>query len=538
MALYKDIRVDVPEKGIVLQKANGIEYAYYTVRSYRNSKGKPTSKRVSIGKIEDGTGKLIPNSSYYTDYLKEETPEIRSIKSYGVTYLIECILKELKLDLVLEKKFPEIYTQITAIAEYMLCEGNIMYGYESWTEEVHPYRNVKLNSQQISRVFQGIDYNRRMEFFRTWIYAKEQSEYLVYDVTSISSYSQKIEGLEWGYNRDGEDLKQINLAMYYGEQSQLPLYYCIYYGSLLDKVHLESMLRDNEIIGNKKVKYILDRGFHSEDNIKLLVKSGCRVIMSIPGHLKVSTELIDRYRGEIAGHSECHLGKGLPYAKAVTVNEFGIRCKIHIYYSPSKASIEEENLYEKLEKDEEALKSMKTAPEKNSHYEKHFEIVRNEDKSFEYRRDPKKIDNLINRLGFFLILETDFTLTSEEVLALYRRRDIIEKSFDELKNDLDMRRMYCQSDDTMEGKMFVVFLSLILRSFIHNRTISYFRDTGTPFSALFRELNKMRFVCTADGRKMLSPITKKQRDILNACGYNSEDIPDWLDSIPGLGCIV
>jgi len=42
----------------------------------------------------------------------------------------------------------------------------------------------------------------------------------------------------------------------------------------------------------------------------------------------------------------------------------------------------------------------------------------------------------------------------------------------------------------------------------------------------------MKFVQTRDGKKLLSPITKKQRDILNACGLSADDIPVWLAKLP------
>ena len=35
-------------------------------------------------------------------------------------------------------------------------------------------------------------------FFREWMKHKKQTEYVAYDVTSISSYSQNIREVEWG----------------------------------------------------------------------------------------------------------------------------------------------------------------------------------------------------------------------------------------------------------------------------------------------------------------------------------------------------
>jgi transposase len=538
MALRSNVKVKLPEKGIVNQKVGKTTYAYYTIRSYRNAKGKPTSDRVSIGKIDEATGDLIPNRNYYEIYKNTEVPEVQCIKSYGLTYLVDSIFKELRIDKVLRNIFPDTADQIIAIAEYMLAEGNIMYYYDDWVDETYPYGNVRLSSQQISRVFKGIDYKRRMEFFKTWIYAREQNEYIVYDVTSISSYSQEIESLEWGYNRDGDDLAQLNYAMYYGEQSLLPLYYCVYPGSITDKTHLISMLRDNELIGCKKARYVLDRGFYTADNLQHLVLAGCRFIMAIPNHLKVSATLIDKHRNDIVNRSECRLGKGLPYAKAVVVEDFGIRAKLHIYYSPSKAIQEEEQLFERIEKEEQALQGMSDAPPGSMRYDRHFKINTNKRGGFGFIRDHEKINIEISRLGFFLILETDFKSTSEEILTIYRRRDVVEKSFNNLKNGLDMKRLYCQSDATMEGKVFVAFISLILRSFMQNRLKDYQLVTGLPFPAILKEMRKLKFVSASDGRKMLAPVTKKQREILYACGFSDEDISSWLKKLTGNACIV
>ncbi|NLL68511.1 MAG: hypothetical protein GX236_12620, partial [Clostridiaceae bacterium] len=110
--------------------------------------------------------------------------------------------------------------------------------------------------------------------------------------------------------------------------------------------------------------------------------------------------------------------------------------------------------------------------------------------------------------------------------------DVVEKSFDNLKNELDMKRIHCHSDETMEGKMFVAFFALILRSCMQNKLRTYLSETGLTFSSVLKELKKMKYVHTCDGKKLLSPITKRQRDILNACGLSTDDLPAWLSSIP------
>jgi len=43
------------------------------------------------------------------------------------------------------------------------------------------------------------------------------------DSTSISCWSELIDDVEWGYNRDGDTLAYINLCMPMGQQSRLPV---------------------------------------------------------------------------------------------------------------------------------------------------------------------------------------------------------------------------------------------------------------------------------------------------------------------------
>ena len=57
-------------------------------------------------------------------------------------------------------------------------------------------------------------------------------------------------------------------------------------------------------------------------------------------------------------------------------------------------------------------------------------------------------------------------------------------------------------------------------------------EMGLTFSSVLKELQKMKYVHTSDGKKLLSPITKRQRDILNAFGLSSDDLSEWLTSIP------
>ena len=86
MALNKDVLVEMPAHCVRAKKDKAV-YVQYTIRAYRNEKGKPTSERVSIGKEDPETGMLIPNRNYYEYVEKKKQMELPAfVRSCG-TYV-------------------------------------------------------------------------------------------------------------------------------------------------------------------------------------------------------------------------------------------------------------------------------------------------------------------------------------------------------------------------------------------------------------------------------------------------------------------
>lgn len=491
MALNENIKVKMPEHCVKVPR-NGTTYIQYTVRAYRNEKGKPTSERVAIGKLDEKTGFLVPNRNYYEIFEKKDpdaVPEL--VQSRGVYRLFSQICRRLGLEGLLKQLFPNQWKKILTVAQYMLTEGNVMYYLPDWQDETVSYCDERLTDQAISRLFSDIDEEGRMMFFRSWTKKMYNGEYLAYDVTSISSYGKGNEDLEWGYNRDKERLPQINMAMYHGEETKLPLYYRVYPGSITDKTHLKYMLEDSDFLDVKKVKYVMDRGFYSADNLRFITERGHRFVIALSDSLKYVREMILNHKAEIVNRSECHLGMGMVYGKTYETNELGFRMNMHIYYDPQKAALESENLYYELEKIENELRQMEEPPDRKLHYDKYFYINRSKDGKLGYIRNHKAIDEALSLCGFFVIAETDFRKTAADILTLYRRRDMVEKSFDNLKNALDMRRLYVQNGNTAEGKLFCSFIALIVHSYMRDHLAQYMHDNKLTFEKILLELKSL-----------------------------------------------
>ena len=80
--MLKCIKVDLPENKIVIAKSrkSNIKYVYYILKSYRNKKGQPTGKTISIGKYDEEENKLIPNDNFFEIFDCEIQVKIKGLK--------------------------------------------------------------------------------------------------------------------------------------------------------------------------------------------------------------------------------------------------------------------------------------------------------------------------------------------------------------------------------------------------------------------------------------------------------------------------
>ena len=274
----KNEQVPMPAKKVTYKNgANGTIYVYYTVRAYRNKAGKPTSDEVAIGKKDNATGQLIPNRRYYEFFPDTKMPQKdskplpsplslpKSVRSCGNTAALLKTADSIGLTEILKKCFPDRWNRILAAAFYILCQGNVMMYIEDWFDETNVKFAERMDDIDCSRLFASITDDDKKCFFKEWVKYIKEKEYIAYDVSSISAYSGNIDIAEWGYNRDHEKLPQMNIGMYYGMTSRIPVYYDLYSGSIPDKTYMEFMMTTAKDLGICNVCFVIDRGFVKED---------------------------------------------------------------------------------------------------------------------------------------------------------------------------------------------------------------------------------------------------------------------------------
>jgi transposase len=533
MTLDPRHQVDMPTTGVNIRTLNNSHPVYMSVpgSGHRNAHGTPTKDRICIGKMDPVTGKLIPNAKYWERFGLDESarvmPAFGSARTFGGAFLVDAVMSRLGLDKTLEGALgAERADKIKTMALYMIARGNVLDGLGDYCE-TNILSETPLTSQAASRLFATIAFEERMDFFKRWVAHLTSQSYLVYDVTSFSTYAKEITAGEYGYNRDGDRLPQINFGCYVSKDRGLPVFYITYPGSIVDKSYLPKMMEFNGDLGITDVScLIMDRGFCSTANIQYLAKQNHEFIIGVEKRHKTTKMALDQARPGLSQLTN-RIGSGL-YSVSTKGVFYGVTATMHMYYDQELSMSQTDGLYRTIEDQENKLKQKsKLAPADLKEYTGHLSIVLRSDGSFSFERDMDKINRTAKYHGYFCLLSNS-SLDKVEVLSKYRSKDVIEKSFDDLKNYINMKRLRTHTDATTDGKLFCAFVGLIVASELGVKLGDFMKSKRMSKAALLREMDKMIAASGANGWRMMNPLTKTQRTILEKLGLTEKDLGNYL----------
>lgn len=471
-------------------------YVYEATAIWNPDKKRSEQKRIYIGKKDSKTGEFIPNEKYY-ELHPDEQPlcytkadkelTFLGLVDYGNIHIMNNSAKDTGLTQVLQECFPECWQEILVCAMHTCCEDEALYLCKPWAEtSAVP---VAPSSQQISWLLKTLDENRRMEFYQKWAKLRSEREYIAMDITSISSWSELIEYVEYGYKRDHEKLPQINLLMLFGEESRLPVFSRIYPGSIKDVLTLTGMITFIEQLKLNQMHFVMDKGFYSEKGIKLLSKKYIKFAVGVPFTTSLAKELVEQSANIIntplnAIEADGHIYYAITYSKTL----YNRRMYLHVYFDETRQVAERTTLMQKVLKIEQGLVDGKIKLTE-AEAKKYFTFHKTKDGCYNIHRKEEVIQNEKRLSGYFVIITND-SKDPTYILETYRTKDAVEKSFDNLKNELDLKRLRIHSDDAMEGRIFIGFISLILMSYIREKMRKGNLYKTHTFSSLLKELKK------------------------------------------------
>jgi len=492
---------------------NGIEYFYEITPYYDPEKKTVRQKSKYLGKKINGVIKKVREK------------KVNEVFSYGEFLPALKILSDYQLDEFLANTLGKEQADcVIAISLARLLRGLSLNHVEDWYEGTwlfHQNGELPLSSSSISRLLSDIGERRLQDKLASHLINKLKSKRtILYDITSVSSYSELIRLLEWGYNRDNLDLPQINLSVILDKQEGIPLSYEIYPCCTNDAVMLQNTMKRLRAVGLDDFTLVLDRGFFSIGNVELLLENQTDFIMAIPERYEAVDRVISRVIKTI--EKPRYLEKfndEIIFVKGVEIKLGDKQLKAFCYYNPARAQQERDSFYKRLFNIKEQVERLK--PDKNAG-RKIADIIRGLEKYFSIQVShhgvrvqikEKAIARRLNRKGIYLIAYNG-NYTWDTCLASYKEKELIERGFDILKNDLEFTTPHIRKDTTLKGLMFICFLALIIRMRIMNVLKRAGLLKSYSFERLVIQLEKLKAIVMEDGQIIYSELTKKQKELL------------------------
>lgn len=486
-----------------VKSKTGRIYVYEVESFWNKAKKKPDSHRKCIGHIDEVSGELVPNRP--RSKAKQSLSTVKSSSTFtaegiGNFALIDRTAVDTGLLECLKDVFPVEWPYIMTCCQYLCGSGNPLYRCERWSVHNTTYLDRPLSSQRISVLLTVLTPDRQREFFRAWIAHNGAKEYFALDITSVSSYSELIGLVKYGYNRDHEDLPQINLLMITGEKSHVPIYFLPLDGKIKDIKALKSAIADESMIASDRLSLIMDKGFYSAQNLDALYDSRMRFAVGVPFSSKIAKEAVEKNRNLIESHHNMIsvLGNEV-YGTTEPQKWKGHRLYTHVYFDSDKAAGERKEFHKKLCRAYEQLTHSQT-PDDPEFARKYLIVTETPVRGRKVKYNEDEINkHLKGHVGWF-VLVSNFIKDTTEALTIYREKDSVEKSFDDLKHQHDMKRLRVHSEEAMNGRLFLQFLSLILTVSIRKKLAEEDWSNRYSLRHIMDEIGELKQIKPASGK--------------------------------------
>jgi transposase len=448
------------------RKKNGAAYVYAVESYWDKDKKAPRNRQVCLGRLDEESGNIIPSGRKRRTNQTEPQDRNLTARIHGPFLLLKRLADELKLSEIIQKSFPEFWEEIMSLVFFLVEKGLPLSRCEMWSEShSHPYGRP-ISSQRVSEILQKITEDDRLRFLSLWLDRLSEEDVFCYDITSVSSYGNNNAWLYWGYNRDHEKLPQINLAMLFGQESGLPAYYRRLPGNINDVSTLKTTTDSLAFLGCTKLQFVLDQGFYSEKNVETLLEKRHRFVLMVPSGRVWVRNILDQHLTSVtspANYAETSEGETL-YMVSHPHKMNNRRCFLHIFYNAARAAADYDALTKKLVLCKKELETGRKSSAHEDFYEQFFFVSNTPKRGVSVQYNDEAIQKYRNRYaGFFCIL-TNMKMESQTLLDIYRRKDVVENCFDDLKNSLDMKRLRIHSAEAMDNRLLLQFIAVILVS--------------------------------------------------------------------------
>jgi len=424
----------------------------YRVKSYREKgTGKVKQKTEFLGKeiVKSGKKVIIPP--------KHKRTKVKRVLSCGGPVVLYHLAEKLGLPHIIDNAvegctgIPDTGKKITVLAINKVLSNDGIEGIKRWfcSTSLKRYTGLSANDFTPKKV-RGLNTVLSIEnpdiigAIERGIVNKIKKKYpedlsmLIYDLTELTFYGTVNTLAKYGhaYRQNGNEM-QINLVLAITKKRKLPVHHRMLPGNIVSVSTIRRFAHELKEYGIKNIVVVMDRGFYSEKNMEEM--KDYKIIGAVSPNLKI-------YKKAVKKSTEIEHPKNYTrYNKEVFfVMKHEINGKqLIVLHSPLKHAKDLEKYYAEIYEREQYLKERENIlygseddmlKELETVCKPHNECFKIDPKKtkngwgFSYRLLHNTILEKSKRLGK-TVLFTTTSLPSQDILRLYREKDVVEKVF-------------------------------------------------------------------------------------------------------------
>lgn len=546
--IYEDIVVPFPAHKRVAKAGSGHvkNYVYEVIKRKGSDCPKDVVRCVGVAVNEC---EMHPNENYFTlhpEYKEMQPLEEESVFDsqihIGTSILLRAAAGKTGLRRVLGETFAGYGEIIQSLIEYYMLErDSAAQLFKYYLHNHYTELNYIPSEAVLSRLFnERITRSEISDFLKEWMTHRLSSATnshvdIDFDSTNFNINSHELESAEHGKAKVNEGLPQINIAYFLEKRTGIPIYYDVYYGSIIDMEHCKTAVNKlKELNPETRFSFVMDRGYFSSGNLQYLENNGynylCmgkstkeyRTMISVYPYFRIA-KATNRIFGNIYGIKE----------KRRVFQESSKEYYVYLYYNSSAISTE---LPQKQDYVERIAGDLIGKKDSAGHIRNTFGKIVNielDEHNIITTCTPNydEIDKFRDECGYFWIISNQ-DITPAEALMAYRHRDVVEKTFSGIKTGTDLNKVYSSTDSAFEAKQLLAFIASVLRAEITTTLRPYFvQYSNETTQTVLKEMEKIKVERLNGKYSLRYSLTLRQKQILSFYGLTLTDVLDYVATV-------
>ncbi|MBP5312870.1 MAG: transposase [Clostridia bacterium] len=547
--IFNELVVEIPrQKRITQYGSHGKPYVYEILK--RKGKDNPKDVVACVGVSIDEKN-MHPNDKYFELHpemihlIPQENADKLVFDSQiflGASMLIRSAARNTGLLNFLDQRFPGRSEMILTLLEYYMVEKeSAAQLYKYYLFNHFTKLNYIPSEKEISHLLNNILSHETIQHFLTdWMRMNITSNSNVHvdidlDSTNFNIGSKDLSSAERGKPKDDEGLPQINVAYFLDRKTGLPVYYDIYYGSIIDMEHCKTAVEKVKAANpDANISFIMDRGYFYKKNLDYMWENGYSFLCMGRDGVRLDNLIKEYPVNDISkAVNRVHAGIYGVKLKGKAFETDGKEYHLYLYYNNAKVA---ESLPQMQDYFEYCAKSLVGKRDRNysirNTYGKYVKLILDEhDVILSAEPNYEYLDYYRDTCGYFWIVSTE-DLSAEEALLCYRHRDSVEKVFKGIKTDSDLNKMYAQTDSAFEAKNFLAFLTAVIRADITVKLRPFFfQYSSETTQTVLKELEKIKAERIGNSYLLRCPLTARQKHILSFYELDSKSVSEYIRDI-------